>query len=96
MKQNLTFAEQYEANKPLRIAAFKKYYKTVKKYETITDAQNKAAKGQWILKVQPLTNETPFYTLHTFDANISKWMATGVIIGMWNELTVIGKTKNNN
>jgi len=94
--KNLTFAELYEAQKPLRIAAFKKHYERIVTYKSIADAERHEKRGDTILKVTPLDGDTEFYILHKFDKLHDKMFDTGAVIGMWNELTVIGKTKTIN
>ena len=79
--------EQYELNRPLRIAACNKYYENRPKFKTFADAVDKAKKGYWICHVKT-PDGTEFYTEHFFQ---EKWVRKGDVYGMWNEITLIIK-----
>ena len=86
-----TFDEQYEENRPLRLKAAKEYYSNKQKFETIEDARKSKKKyGNWICRVK-LEDGTEFYTITNFQYN---WVKSGDVYGIWNELTLIEKTKH--
>lgn len=87
MKQ-VTFAEQYEIDRPLREAACQKYYTAKLKANDIEEARIKKQFGNWICKVITPMGEI-FYTRTQFN---QKWVKAGNVFGMWNELTLIEKT----
>ncbi len=85
---NLSAAEQYEVNRPLREAACQKYYENKVKAGTIQQAEKTSTfKGNWICRVNTPEGNI-FYTRTQFT---QKWVKPGDVLGMWNELTLIKK-----
>ena len=85
--ENITFAEQYEIDRPLRESACQNYYTNKLKAQTIDEVKGKKRYGNWICKVITPMGET-FYTRTEFK---EKWVKPGWVLGMWNELTLIEK-----
>lgn len=87
MKQKVTFAEQYEIDRPLREAACQKYYENKLKTQDIEAAKKQRKYGNWLCLVTTPMGEK-FYTRTEFK---EKWVNPGWVLGMWNELTLIEK-----
>lgn len=88
MIKELTFAEQYKADTPLRESACQKYYKYKIQAGTIEEAEKTSTfKGNWICRVNTPGGNI-FYTRTQFT---QKWVKAGDVLGMWNELTLIKK-----
>lgn len=87
MKQ-ITFAEQYEIDRPLREAACQKYYDNKLKAQDIEVAKKQKKYGNWLCLVTTPQGDK-FYTRTEFKQG---WVKAGDVLGMWNELTLIEKS----